>query len=204
MEKMSIIPIVGGNEQDFIKSSKIELTNYEVFLDEELSEPSNYRELISVLFNASENDTITFYINTIGGSLATTLAIIEGIKHTNATVAGILMGETHSGGSMIAMYCPQLVILDSAEMMVHHASYGSHGTANNVARHAEFATRRVEALLDEAYAGFLTDEEITDVKKGVELWFTAAEIRERAEKRAEHLRELYGDDEDDELCSNEE
>ena len=102
MEKMSIIPIVGGNDQDFIKSSKIELTNYEVFLDEELSEPSNYRELISVLFNASENDTITFYINTIGGSLATTLAIIEGIKHTNATVTGILMGETHRGGSIIA------------------------------------------------------------------------------------------------------
>jgi ATP-dependent protease ClpP protease subunit len=115
------------------------------------------------------------------------MAIIEGIKHCQAEVTGVLMGETHSGGSMIAMYCHNLAVLDSAQMMVHHASFGSYGSAGNVKTHSAFVVKRVEEIIDEAYEGFLTPEEIQELKKGVELWFDAPEIRARMERRNELL-----------------
>ena len=186
MEKLNIIPLLGG-QNDFIKATKVEANQYEVFLDEDIGEPSEYRELISLLFNASELDSFSFYINTPGGQLNTTMAIIEGIKHCQAEVTGVLMGETHSGGSMIAMYCHNLAVLDSAEMMVHHASFGSYGSAGNVKTHSAFTVKRVEEIIEDAYEGFLTPEEIVEVKKGVELWFNAPEIRERMERRVELL-----------------
>jgi hypothetical protein len=85
------------------------------------------------------------------------------------------------------MYCHNLAVLDSAEMMVHTANYGTVGTVGNVKAHTEFTSRRMDTIIDDAYEGFLTPEEIVEVKKGVELWFNAPEIRERMERRVELL-----------------
>ena len=195
MEQLSAI--LASSNENYIKTTKVEYNRHEVFLDDEIGEPSCYRELISLLFNASEADEFTFYINTIGGSLSTTLAIIEGMKNTNAVITGVLMNETHSGGSMIALNCHNLAVLDSAEMMCHTASYGTAGNVSNVRSHTEFATRRVAKIIDDTYEGFLTPEEIVELKKGVEMWFDAEEIRERMGKRVALLqsREEEGADE---------
>lgn len=182
---LNIFPIDPDN---YMKVNKIESNHYEVFLDEPISEPSNYRDLISAIFNASDLDTFTIYFNTEGGHLNTTLAIIEGLKNTNAEVTGVLMGETHSGGSLIAMYCHNLAVLDSAEMMIHTANYGSVGTVGNVKAHTEFTTRQVEKLLEESYEGFLSKDEIEHVKLGVEVWLDADQIRQRIEKRVVILK----------------
>ena len=186
-KQIGLIPL--GNNDSIIKTNKHEVCQHEVFLDEEIGEPAEYRELLSLLFNASEDDQFTFYINTPGGQLNSTRAIIEGMKHTQAMVTGVLMGETHSGGSLIAMYCHGLAVLDSAEMMIHHANIGSIGTANNVKTQSNFTVSQVESLIDESYEGFLTVEEMKDVKKGVELWFNAKQIRSRMEKRVKVLEE---------------
>ena len=186
--KIGIVPM--GGESSIIKTTELKTMQHEVFLDEEIGEPSEYRELLSLLFNASETDQFTVYINTPGGQLNSTLAIIEGLKHTPANVTGVLMGETHSGGSLISMYCHGLAVLDSAEMMIHTASFGSIGFSGNVKAHTDFTVSQVEKLIDEAYAGFLSKEEIEKVKLGVELWFSADEIRERMEKRMKYLEKL--------------
>ena len=187
MDKNLGIIALNGLNDSIIKTNKIEVNQHSVFLDDEIGPPSEYRELISLLFDASENDEFVFYINSPGGSLASTRAIIEGMKNTPATVTGILMGETHSGGSLIAMYCHGLAVLDSAEMMIHTASFGSVGFTGNVKSHTDFTVNQVHKLIEDAYEGFLTPEEMIDVKKGVELWFSADDIRTRMESRAKIL-----------------
>ena len=172
-------------DKPYINSTTIPATQYDVFLDTDISEPSDYRELNYLLNTATENDQFNFYINSPGGQLNTALMLIESLKVTNAATTAIVQGECHSAASMILMYCDNALILDSAHMMLHTATYGTVGNTGNVKAHTEFTTKQVEKLLDETYAGFITEEEMKQVKLGVEFWFDAEEIRTRLKKRLE-------------------
>jgi hypothetical protein len=44
-------------------------TKYEFYIDQDILEPSYYRNLITVLNNATENDLVILNINSQGGSL---------------------------------------------------------------------------------------------------------------------------------------
>ena len=133
------------------------------------------------------DDTITIFINSNGGHLDTALAVVEGLKATQAGVTAVIIGACHSAASIISMYCHEVAVLDNAYSMVHTASFGASGSTGNVKAHTEFTVRQVEKLLNDTYEGFLTKEELASVKTGVELWFDADEIRTRMASRVKFL-----------------
>jgi ATP-dependent protease ClpP protease subunit len=182
-----IIPNLFSREFDFIRTVTQEVKRHDVFLDTDIGEPQNYRDLITLLFNANENDSINIFINSQGGHLNSALAIIEGIKHSNAQVTGIIMGECYSAASMIALNCHNVVVLDSANMMIHTASFGTAGNTSNVKAYTDFTVKEVEKLLVSTYEGFLTSEEIDKIKTGVEIWLSAEDISKRMEIRVKLL-----------------
>jgi len=156
---------------------------HEVFLDGEIEEPARYRELISLLVNAGENDKIHLFINSNGGHLDTAGAIISGILSSQAEVTAFLMGATHSAASLISMYCHAVHVYDTAYMMIHTASFGSSGNTPTVKAHTDFTIKQCEKLMEDAYEGFLTSDEIKKVLNGIEIWFNADEIKPRLKKR---------------------
>jgi ATP-dependent protease ClpP protease subunit len=156
---------------------------HEVFLDDTIEEPSKYRELISLLVNASPNDKIHLFINSNGGHLDTAGAIISGILSSQAEVTAFLMGACHSAASLISMYCHAVHVYDTAYMMIHTASFGSSGNTPTVKAHTDFTIKQCENLMKDAYEGFLTAEEIKKVLNGIELWFNAEELKPRLKKR---------------------
>lgn len=180
--------LMGRNKSDeYISSVERSYHHHDVFLDSDIEDPAEYRELIALLFNASEDDTINIFINSNGGCLDTALAIVEGLKVTSAQVTAVVIGACHSAASIITMYCHQVAVLDNAYSMVHTASFGSSGNTGNVKAHTEFTVRQVEKLLNDTYEGFLNKEELAKVKSGVELWFDAEDIRQRMESRIKLL-----------------
>lgn len=186
----NILQLLGSSKSDYINTTTQTAQHHDVFIDTDIGDPQQYRELISILFNASEYDTVSMFINSGGGSLDAALAIIEGVKNTQATVTAFIVGACHSAASFISMYCHQVIVLDSAYSMVHTATFGSVGMTGNVKAHTDFTVRQVEKLLNETYDGFLTAEELARVKSGVELWFSAEEIRERMVSRVKHLEKI--------------
>lgn len=178
----------------YINSIEKTVHHHDVFLDGDITEPSNYRELLALLFNAGEEDTINIFINSNGGHLDTALAVVEGLKATDAGVTAVLIGACHSAASIISMYCHHVAVLDNAYSMVHTASFGAAGSTGNVKAHTEFTVQQVEKLLNETYEGFLTKEELVKVKQGVEMWFDAEEIRKRMELRIKHLEAKFKKD----------
>jgi len=171
-------------KSNYVSTQTVSYQRHDVFLDSEITEPENYRELISTLFNAGEGDEVTIFINSQGGHLDTAIAIVEGIKNTQAQVTGIIIGACHSAASIISMYCHQVLVMDNAYSMVHTASFGSSGNTSNVKSHTEFTVEMVERMLNDAYEGFLSKEELAKVKTGVELWFSSEQIRDRFKSRA--------------------
>lgn len=180
--------MLSGNTDNYINTTPNVVNHYDVFIDSEITGPENYRELIALLFNANDGDSINLFINSEGGHLDTAMAIIEGLKNTQAHVVAVLVGACHSAASFISMYAHEVAVLDSAYSMVHTATFGSVGFTGNVKAHTDFTVRMVEKLINETYEGFLSKDELVKVKSGVELWFDADEIKERIKSRIKHLQ----------------
>ena len=183
----TLFPIM-KDTANYINMTERTARQFDIFLDDEIGSPSEYRELISILFGASEIDDISLFINCPGGQLDSALSIIEGIKFTQANVTAVLVGACHSAASMIMMYCHNVIVTESAYSMIHTASYGSSGNTSNVKAHTDFTSKQIDNLLDDTYEGFLSKEEMASVKRGVELWLSATEIQERLMKRAKVLK----------------
>lgn len=183
----SFADLLKGKQEGYISVHERTARHFDVFLDSDISEPSDYRELLAMLFNATEDDTVNIFINSNGGHLDTALAVVEGLKATSAKVTAVIIGACHSAASIISMYCHEVAVLDNAYSMVHTASFGAQGNTGNVKAHTEFTVRQVEKLLNDTYEGFLTKDELVKVKSGVELWFDADQIRERMGNRIKFL-----------------
>ena len=184
------VPNIFGGLLNNVHINTIQTTfcTHEVFLDDTIEEPSKYRELISLLVNASPNDKIHLFINSNGGHLDTAGAIISGILSSQAEVTAFLMGATHSAASLISMYCHAVHVYDTAYMMIHTASFGSSGNTPTVKAHTDFTIKQCEKLMIDAYEGFLTPKELDKVLNGLELWFNAEEIKPRLKKRFEAVQ----------------
>ena len=176
-----------------ISSKEVTLKTYDVYLDDEILDPSNYREVISLLMNANETDQINLFINSPGGNLDTATSIITAIQCCPGEVTAYLMGACHSAASIITMYCTQVHVFNSAYMMAHTASFGSVGNTSTIKAHTDFTVAQVEKLLDDAYEGFLTKDELAKVKNGVEVWFDNEQIVTRLKGRMKVLAKRRSD-----------
>lgn len=171
----------------FIKTTKQEMYSHRVFLDENIGEPKKYRNLINLLYMASDMDEVNLFINTTGGHMTSAMAIIEAIKGSSAMVRAVLTGECHSAGSFIALNCHEVIVTDSAHMLCHTASYGTGGNTNMVQRHVDFSSKYINGIIEKTYAGFLTPTEISDLHHGIEFWFDSTQIKKRLKSRHELL-----------------
>lgn len=191
-DSINILELLGDSDDQpskRIRSRKHVIHEHKIFIDDEIGDPKNYRDEIELLFSATENDEINVFINSGGGNLLTSLAIIEAIKGCEGMVRAVLIGECHSAATLIALNCHEIYVTEAAHAMFHTASFGSGGTMANVKGHADFSHKYIKRILDSSYEGFLTQEEMEDLYKGIELWMDYEEIGRRLELRQEFQKE---------------
>jgi ATP-dependent protease ClpP protease subunit len=182
--------LMGQQQQQqngLIRTIPIQINSHLIFIDDDIGDPSTYRDVIHCLATCNENDSVNFLINSNGGRTDSIWQIIEAMKGCRGDVAATVIGAAYSAASMLACMAPQCLIADSAEFMLHTAHYGSIGTVPNVKGQTDFATKQINRLLDICYAGFLTPRELEELKNGREWWFDADEARERMLRRQLYL-----------------
>lgn len=157
--------------------------HYTVHLDQVFEEKGDYRGVLNLLSEVTENDGITFILNNHGGSMDIILPLINMLELTSAHTVALCTGSQSSAATIFAMYCDEIVALDFSEFMIHEAQSGHYGTLSNVSRDVDSTNRRNKRLIEEAYGGFLTPDEIADVLRGVEIYLPDIEIRARAPSR---------------------
>lgn len=171
----------------FIKSTRQDAYSHQVAFDKPIGEPALYRELINLLYMADENTEFNFFINSPGGGMLAAIAIIEAIKSSDGLVRAIITGECHSAASLIALNCHEIIVTDSAHSLIHTASYGTEGNTHMVQKHVDFSTKMINKILQKTYSGFLSDDELHDIQRGIEMWMEADELRTRLEARKAFL-----------------
>jgi ATP-dependent protease ClpP protease subunit len=185
-ELMMMMP----EQKGLIRTITQQMHTHLVFIDDDITDPRNYRDVIHCLATCSENDSVNLLVNSSGGRTDSIWQIIEAMKGCRGDVSVTVIGAAYSAASMLACMAPECYIADSAEFMLHTAHYGSIGTVPNVKGQTEFATRQINKLLDQAYKGFLTDKELDELKNGKEFWFDAEESGKRMTKRYKYLAGL--------------
>jgi ATP-dependent protease ClpP protease subunit len=185
-ELMMMMP----EQKGLIRTITQQMNTHLVFIDDDITSPSNYRDVIHCLATCSENDSVNLLVNSSGGRTDSIWQIIEAMKGCRGDVSVTVIGAAYSAASMLACMAPECYIADSAEFMLHTAHYGSIGTVPNVKGQTDFATRQINRLLDQAYTGFLTDKELSELKNGKEYWFDAEEAGKRMVRRYRYLNNL--------------
>lgn len=167
---------------------------YIVNITDDFDDAKSFDEVVALLANATEDDEITWNIVSRGGYI-TSLEMLLGWKQMcQAKQIHVLTSEAASCATAFFLSpADQYLVFDSASFMIHESSYGSGGTASNVRRHTQHVDKKNDKFVRDTYKDFLSEEEIEDVLKGVEVYLDAEQIRnrlaQREQKRAEDSQE---------------
>lgn len=167
---------------------------YIVNITDDFDDAKSFDEVVALLANATEDDEITWNIVSRGGYI-TSLEMLLGWKEMcQAKQIHVLTSEAASAATAFFLSpADQYLVFDTASFMIHESNYGSGGTASNVRRHTEHVDKKNDKFVRNTYKGFLSEEEIEDVLKGVEIYLDADAIRERLalreQKRMEEAQE---------------
>jgi ATP-dependent Clp protease, protease subunit len=187
LEELLMMP---QEQKGLIRTITQQAHTHLVFLDEDITSPSTYRDVIQCLATCGTSDSVNILINSSGGRTDSAWAIIEAMKGCKGEVSATVLGAAYSAASMIACMADECYFAESSEMMLHTAHYGSINTVPNVKNQVDFTTRQINKLLDMCYAGFLTAKELVELKNGKEMWFDAEEASKRMSRRYKYLNGL--------------
>lgn len=106
--------------------------------------------IAQLLFLQSEDPKkdISLYINSPGGSVTSTLAIIDTMNHIKNDVSTVCIGIAASGGALVlsAGQKGKRFILPNAEVMIHQPLGGTEGQASDIAITAKHILKTKESL----------------------------------------------------------
>jgi ATP-dependent Clp protease protease subunit len=126
--------------------------------------------IAQLLFLDSEDGKkdITMYVNSPGGSVTSTLAIIDTMNAVKADVSTVCVGMAASGGAWVlgAGKKGKRYALPNAEMMIHQPLGGTEGQASDIAITAKHILKTKENLI-KMMAGF-TGKPISQIEKDID------------------------------------
>lgn len=184
--------------------------SFAYFIDGDIGEPSDYRELQQVLISMQEGDELELQINCFGGYLHTTTMLSNSIRSTKGHVHGILNGVAMSGGSILLLSCHSVEVMPHSTFMAHTSNGYNGGKLSDTVRSVTSSAKQLEALYRDVYYGFYTEEEITEILDGKDSYLEYDEVCKRLENREklleqqhlaeqkaamDELNEMFGDEE---------
>jgi ATP-dependent Clp protease, protease subunit len=134
-----------------------------------------------LLFLENENPKkdISFYINSPGGSVTATLAMIDTMNHIKPDVSTVCVGMAASGGAWLLSSGEKgkRLILPNAEVMIHQPLGGAEGQATDIeitAKHIIATRERLNKMLAKN-----TGQKIAQIDKDVDrdFFMTAEDAR---------------------------
>ncbi|AGH32091.1 head maturation protease [Vibrio phage 11895-B1] len=164
-------------------SSKALTTEYNIMFDSDIELQDEYHEHWYVMENASEGDVINICISSNGGSVDTIAKFQDIVKKSSAHFHAKLQGSGYSAGGALFLLCHTQEVADLSTFMAHSIQTGYGGGTQAIEAHSKMASKQNKKLCEMLYKDFLTDEEITRICDGSEIWMEAEEIRERLQQR---------------------
>lgn len=158
---------------------------YEYYLSGVITEPQDYIEWFDEIRNASENDQVRIYINSVGGDVNTALQFMRVLNETEATVTCSVEGSCMSAATMIFLCADNFEITPHSLFMFHNYSGGVIGKGGEIFDQAIFEREWSTKFLSHIYRDFLSPDEIQQLLNNKDIWLHSEEIQLRCEILAE-------------------
>ena len=99
-----IMLMMGQQQQQngLIRTIPIQINSHLIFIDDDIGDPSMYRDVIHCLATCNENDNVNFLINSNGGRTDSIWQIIEAVKGCRGDASATVIGSAYSAASMLA------------------------------------------------------------------------------------------------------
>ena len=128
--------------------------------------------------------TLNVFINSPGGSVFEGISIknmLERQKLKGCFINVVIDGLAASIASVIAMAGDKITMPENALMMIHRASCGCMGNADDFAKQIE-VLNKIDSVLTNTYVtrsnGLLTEEDVTNMFNSGDTWLTAQEAKD--------------------------
>lgn len=144
-----------------------------------IDEPHSYIEMIHQIQTAGPDSIIWIHLNTGGGVLDTGIQLINAMQSSEAHIVASVEGYVASLGTMIFLAADEFVVHDNCIMMFHNYTGGVFGKGHEQIAALEATTKWTESLLRRLYYPFMSEDEITRLLKGEDLYFDSDDIRKR-------------------------
>ena len=174
----TVVPIVVDEEKNTVVA----------YLTGTIEDPSTYNELCYLLHTADKETVFDLYINTPGGIIDSAFMITNAIETSKAKITAYLSGTVASAGTMISLACDKILPAPHLSFMIHNYSGGMSGKGHEMKARQKFTDEHLNTAFKSFYSGFLTDDEMTNVIEGTDLWMGTAEVEERWENRVNYLQ----------------
>ena len=191
MNNEDVFDLLQSSEQLDYSLSSITHNKFEFNLDEDIKEPSYYRNLIEVLNNATEQDLVVLNINSGGGMLDSAISIIDALRNTQANTLAWISGSAYSAAGLIALSCQNVEVGEFATLMCHNSQYGLGGYTTDIKDRALFEHKMTSKIMQSVYRFFLSPEEIESVLMNKTIWMDSDEIIERLSCMQEKFQEEF-------------
>lgn len=149
---------------------------------EDVGGPNEFLDLITLLHNATEYDTINIRLVSPGGQLDTCIAIVHAILACPGTVIGYLDSNADSAAALIFFACHGHVILRYSSLMVHDAAGGVLCKFNEQKKYVDFTSEIIAKLYKDILSKAFSEDEIEEVLNGKDVYLHSEEIVERLKK----------------------
>ena len=153
-----------------------------IFLSGQIDDQSGNLVIAQLLFLEGENskEDIKLYINSPGGSVSSTLAIIDTMNHIKPDVSTVCVGMAASGAAWVLASGAKgkRFILPNAEVLLHQPLGGVEGQATDIAITAKHILKSKEKLIQ--IMSKATGQPITKIEKDIDrdYWFSAEEAKQ--------------------------
>lgn len=174
----------------FITESPVTSTEYDVHLYGAIGDTKYYTDLIHLFRNSTKNDKINLHISSPGGLLQTTRVILNAMNNCASDINATITGTVASAATMIVLNCDSIVVEKHATMMFHNYSGGALGKGQEITQRIESSNTVFKYLADEYYSGFLSEDEITRMLDGADIYIHGNDILTRMMNRKKYLDEL--------------
>jgi ATP-dependent protease ClpP protease subunit len=171
------------------KTKVIKKQRYDIYINNYISAPHEYVDLLYILMFASEADDIHIHINSGGGYCSTTTQIINAMASCKAHIICHAEGHVASCATWIFLAGDSFIIENDIEFMCHYYSGGMVGKGNEIEADAKFSKKYWHKKFETIYKGFMTDEEIKQLIDGKDFYFNEKQVAKRLKIKHEELGE---------------
>ena len=166
-------PGFGDNRNIFVYP--IPTHDYVIYIDD-LSWLEDHQERLQLIRMATPDDSIRIVINSPGGVVSIAMAYVNAMAESAANIVTHAEGNVCSAGTVLWLAGEERTVSPLTMFMFHNYQGGTWGDGANMHSQIIFEKAYFERLVERFYGNVLTEEEISRIKGGGQVWMDELEV----------------------------